>query len=47
MNIVALTGWGQESHKRPSHEAGFERHPVKPVSPEDLAAVFESPPWGR
>jgi PAS domain S-box-containing protein len=44
MNIVALTGWGQESHKRLSHEAGFDRHFVKPVSPEDLAAVFESPP---
>jgi PAS domain S-box-containing protein len=44
MTIIALTGWGQESHKRRSREAGFDRHLVKPVALEDLLAIFENPP---
>lgn len=46
MTIVALTGWGQESHKQRSREAGFDRHLVKPVSPEVLSAILESPERG-
>jgi signal transduction histidine kinase len=34
--LVALTGWGQEEHRRRSREAGFNDHMVKPV---DLAAL--------
>src|SRR4029079_19691550 len=30
MSIVAVTGWGQEEHKRRSHEARFEPHTTKP-----------------
>jgi hypothetical protein len=33
---VAVTGWGQEEDRRRSHEAGFDRHMVKPV---DFAAL--------
>jgi PAS domain S-box-containing protein len=44
MTIIALTGWGQESHKRRSREAGFDRHFVKPVALDDLQAIFENPP---
>jgi signal transduction histidine kinase/CheY-like chemotaxis protein len=29
--LVALTGWGQESDRRRSEEAGFDAHLVKPV----------------
>jgi PAS domain S-box-containing protein len=29
--IAALTGWGHEDDKRRTHEAGFDRHLVKPV----------------
>ncbi len=47
MAIVALTGWGQESHKKRSREAGFDKHLVKPVAIDDLHAVFEAPPPGR
>lgn len=46
MTIVALTGWGQESHKQRSREAGFDRHLVKPVTPEILGAILESPGRG-
>jgi CheY-like chemotaxis protein len=46
MTIIALTGWGQESHKKRSREAGFDRHFVKPVALEDLQGIFENPPHG-
>lgn len=38
--IVALTGWGQESDRQRSKEAGFDRHLVKPVEPEDLQKLL-------
>ena len=31
IQIVALTGWGQEQDRRNTHEAGFDAHLVKPV----------------
>ena len=36
MVLVALTGWGQESDRRRSHEAGFDSHLTKPVDPHVL-----------
>ncbi len=36
MLLVALTGWGQESDRRRSHEAGFNTHLTKPVDPSVL-----------
>jgi len=38
--LIAVTGWGQESHRRQAIEAGFDRHLVKPVSPRDLRRVL-------
>jgi PAS domain S-box-containing protein len=38
--IVALTGWGQEDDRRRSREAGFDHHLVKPVDPDELAALL-------
>jgi CheY-like chemotaxis protein/anti-sigma regulatory factor (Ser/Thr protein kinase) len=34
--LIALTGYGQEEDLRRSQEAGFDRHLVKPVDPEEL-----------
>lgn len=31
MKIIALTGWGQDSDRRQTREAGFDAHLVKPV----------------
>lgn len=42
MMIVALTGWGQESDRHRSREAGFDLHFVKPVDPEVLLEHIES-----
>jgi CheY-like chemotaxis protein len=40
--LVALTGWGQEEHKRRSEQAGFDRHLVKPVDRKALEALLAS-----
>jgi len=34
--LIALTGWGQDEHKRQSQEAGFDFHLVKPAEPAEL-----------
>ncbi len=34
--IVALTGWGQADDRARSQDAGFDRHLVKPVNPDEL-----------
>jgi CheY-like chemotaxis protein len=31
-----MTGWGQESDRRRSKEAGFDHHWVKPIDPQAL-----------
>ena len=38
ITLVALTGWGQDSDRRRSREAGFDSHLVKPL---DLAKLTE------
>ena len=49
--LVALTGWGQEQHRRRSEEAGFNHHLTKPVEfdvlQEILAAADVCPPEGN
>ncbi|HEY7887996.1 MAG TPA: response regulator [Steroidobacteraceae bacterium] len=36
ITLVALTGWGQDSDRRRSREAGFDSHLVKPLDLETL-----------
>jgi CheY-like chemotaxis protein len=40
LRLVALTGYGQESDRRKSHEAGFDRHLVKPLRPQVLVELL-------
>jgi PAS domain S-box-containing protein len=40
--LVAVTGWGQESDRRASAQAGFDQHLVKPVEPRDLESLLAS-----
>ena len=42
MRIVAITGWGQETDRSRSREAGFDVHLVKPVDPTLLTKVIGS-----
>jgi CheY-like chemotaxis protein len=38
--LVALTGWGQEEHKRQTREAGFDHHLTKPVPPDEIEELI-------
>jgi CheY-like chemotaxis protein len=40
MVLIAVTGWGQEEDRRRSHEAGFDKHLVKPVDPHALLRLL-------
>jgi CheY-like chemotaxis protein/nitrogen-specific signal transduction histidine kinase len=40
MVLIAVTGWGQEEDRRRSHEAGFDKHLVKPVDPNALLKLL-------
>ena len=44
IRIIALTGWGQESDRRRSGEAGFDSHLVKPLDLDKLTALLEHLP---
>ncbi len=39
--VIAITGWGQESDRRLSREAGFDEHLVKPVDVSKLVDLIE------
>ena len=45
--IVALSGWGQQSDRDRTADAGFDRHLVKPVSAEELARLLDDVAAGR
>ncbi len=38
--LVALTGWGQESDRQKSRQAGIDHHLVKPVEPETIREIL-------
>lgn len=40
--IVALTGWGSESDRRRSQDAGFDHHLTKPVDSKQLQLIFDT-----
>ncbi len=42
MEIIALTGWGQEEDHRRSKEAGFDHHLIKPIQPAVLQKLLEN-----
>jgi PAS domain S-box-containing protein len=41
LRVIALTGYGQDSDRARSREAGFDEHLVKPIDPEALRGLFE------
>jgi CheY-like chemotaxis protein len=41
LTLVAVTGYGQESDRKLSREAGFDAHLVKPVDPGRLEAIVK------
>jgi signal transduction histidine kinase len=44
ITLVALTGWGQDSDRRRSQEAGFDSHLVKPLDLDKLTDLLATLP---
>jgi PAS domain S-box-containing protein len=42
MLLIALTGWGQQSDRRRTQEAGFDAHMVKPIDLNELMKLLAS-----
>ena len=40
MKLIALTGHSEAAHRSQSEQAGFDRHLVKPVDPEELRRLI-------
>ena len=40
LKLIAMTGYGQDSDRQRSEEAGFDRHLVKPVDPQKLQELL-------
>jgi PAS domain S-box-containing protein len=40
--LIAMTGYGQDSDRQQSQEAGFDHHLVKPVEPQKLQDLLET-----
>ena len=38
--LIAITGYGQEEHRRRSKQAGIDLHLLKPVDPEELKKLL-------
>ncbi len=43
MTIIAISGWGQDSDRQKSKEAGFDGHLIKPVAFTDLKRLLAQP----
>ena len=42
MVLIAVTGWGQARDKARATQAGFDYHLVKPLDPQQLAAILQT-----
>jgi CheY-like chemotaxis protein len=42
IQLIALTGWGQEKDRQQALEAGFNHHLTKPIDPDQLEALISS-----
>jgi signal transduction histidine kinase/ActR/RegA family two-component response regulator len=47
VQLIAVTGWGQEGDKRRAEEAGFDHHLTKPIDPERLERLMGPGPAAR
>ena len=42
LQLIALTGWGQDDDRRRALEAGFDHHLTKPIDPDQLESLIAS-----
>ena len=43
LQLIAVTGWGQEEDRRRTRETGFDLHMVKPVNVDALKGLLADP----
>ena len=46
IELIALTGWGQEEHRKRALEVGFDHHLTKPVDLDQFARLLQAPAPG-
>jgi len=44
LQLIAVTGWGQDDDRRRAVEAGFDHHLTKPIDPEQLESMIAGRP---
>jgi CheY-like chemotaxis protein len=44
IQLIALTGWGEDQDRHRALEAGFDHHLIKPVDPDQLMGLIVSRP---
>jgi CheY-like chemotaxis protein len=42
VTLIAVTGWGQPDDKQRAHTAGFDRHLVKPIDPDEVDRLLDA-----
>ena len=47
VQLIAVTGWGQDEDRRRALEAGFDHHLIKPVDPDRLSGLIGTRPPNR
>ncbi len=40
IHLIAITGWGRDADREAAYAAGFDRHLLKPVNPEDMLGLL-------
>jgi two-component system, chemotaxis family, CheB/CheR fusion protein len=40
VTLIAQTGWGREKDRQQARDAGYDHHLVKPIDPQQLAAIL-------
>ena len=43
VTLIAQTGWGREEDRQQARDAGYDHHLVKPIDPQQLAAILSQP----
>jgi CheY-like chemotaxis protein len=44
VQLIALSGWGQDEHQQQAREAGFDQHLIKPADPDELLGLLAEKP---
>lgn len=43
VTLIAQTGWGRQEDRNQALDAGYDHHLVKPIDPQQVAAILSQP----